>query len=196
MIRVVLEHEAIQEELANQSRNDPLTGLFNRRAFADELTRRIDRLEREQLPGTLMIIDVDGLERLNKSAGLDTGDAALSALASLLRATFRPADLLGRLGSDEFAAWLDGADDFAAAERAEALRVGGASILADIAAGHEPALSVSIGIGTRWPGSGEEIEIADVSGGPHPARHQEHRPRTMARVALGTVLRRSRARSG
>ena len=159
LIRVVLEHEAIQQEMSDQSRNDPLTGLFNRYAFLDELARRIDRLEREELPGTLLIIDVDDLDSLNERAGLEAGDAALCALASLLRATFRPADLLGRLGSDEFAVWLDGADELAAAERAETLRLEGARKLAGFAADHGQSLSVSIAIGTRWPGHGEEIAM-------------------------------------
>lgn len=158
VLRVVLEQEAIQEEMFNQARTDPLTGLYNRRAFADELARRIERLEREELPGTLLLVDVDGLDALNHAAGVTAGDGALCAVAALLRATFRPADLLGRLGGDEFAAWLDGADDFAAAERAEALRSGGAARLAEHAGAYALALSLSIGIGTRWPGRGEEID--------------------------------------
>jgi diguanylate cyclase (GGDEF)-like protein len=159
LIRVVLEHEAIQQEMSDQSRNDPLTGLSNRRAFLDELARRIDRLEREELPGTLLIIDVDDLDSLNERAGLEAGDAALCGLALLLRATFRPADLLGRLGGDEFAVWLDGADDLAAAERAETLRLESARKLAGFAGDHGQSLSVSIAIGTRWPGRGEEIDM-------------------------------------
>ena len=159
LIRVVLEHEAIQQETSAQSRNDPLTGLIHGGAFLDELTRRIDRLEREELPGTLLMIDIDNLDSLNERAGLEAGDAALCALASLLRATFRPADLLGRLGSDDFVVWLDGADDLAAAERAETLRLQGARELACFAADHGQAFSVSIAIGTRWPGQGEEIDM-------------------------------------
>jgi GGDEF domain-containing protein len=77
----------------------------------------------------------------------------------LLRATFRPADLLGQLGSGQFAVWLDGADDLAAAERAETLRLEGTRKLACFAADHGRALSVSIAIGTRWPGDGEEIDM-------------------------------------
>jgi len=158
VLRLALEQEAIHEELVSQSRSDPLTGLFNRRALLEELARRIERLEREELPGTLLLIDVDGLDALNRAAGLDAGDAALGAVATLLRATFRPADLLARIGSDEFAAWLDGADELAAAERAEALREGGTTRLAEIAGAYALSLSLSIGIGTRWPGRGEEID--------------------------------------
>jgi len=162
IIRVVLEHEAIQHELLNHARTDPLTGLFNRAAFLEELARRIDRLERENLPGTLLIVDLDDFSELNDRIGIAAGDSVLKATAALLRATFRPADLLGRIGDDEFAAWLDGADYLAAAERAEALRLRGLDPGLDPAAGAEAAglhgVSFSIGIGTRWPGGGEEIE--------------------------------------
>ena len=47
LIRMVLEHETIQQEMARQARTDPLTGLLNRRAFLEELERHIDRLDRE-----------------------------------------------------------------------------------------------------------------------------------------------------
>ena len=158
IIRVVLEHESIQDEMLRQSRADPLTGLFNRGAFVDELARRIDRLERENLPGTLMIVAMDDFRHLNDRAGIEAGDAALCGTSSLLRATFRPGDLLGRLGGDQFGVWLDGADELAAAERADALCVQGRCQLAHFARGEPNGLSWSIGIGTRWADSGEEID--------------------------------------
>jgi diguanylate cyclase (GGDEF)-like protein/PAS domain S-box-containing protein len=158
IIRVILEHEAIQREMARQARTDPLTGLLNRRAFMDEMARRIDRLEHETLPGTLMFIDVDHFKMLNDCRGHDIGDEALCIIASLLRATVRPTDLVARLGGDEFALWLDGADEFAAAERAESLRVNGPRLLEHLRNGHELALTVSTGVATRWPGQGEDIE--------------------------------------
>ncbi len=48
IVRVVLEHESIQREMSRQARTDPLTGLLNRRAFIEEIGRRIDRLDRER----------------------------------------------------------------------------------------------------------------------------------------------------
>ncbi|MCW3474833.1 sensor domain-containing diguanylate cyclase [Limobrevibacterium gyesilva] len=160
IIRVILEHDAIQREMARQARTDPLTGLFNRRAFLDEMARRVDRLERDGLPGTLMFVDLDNFKALNDCRGHDAGDEALCITGHLLRQTVRPSDLVARLGGDEFALWLDGADEFTAAERAESLRVEGPKALAHLTAGHDPAaLSMSIGIATRWPGQGEDIEM-------------------------------------
>ncbi len=158
LVRVILEHEAIQQEMARQARTDPLTGLLNRRAFIEELTRRIERLDREAVPGTLMFVDLDNFKRLNDARGHDAGDDALCIVANLLRAAVRPADLVARLGGDEFALWLDGADELVAAERAELLRVEGPCALAHLCEMHGPDLSMSIGIATRWPGRGEDID--------------------------------------
>ncbi len=158
IMRVILEHEAIQREMARQARTDPLTGLLNRRAFMDEMARRIDRLDREALPGTLMFVDLDNFKDLNDTCGHDAGDEALCLTASLLRATVRPTDLVARLGGDEFAMWMDGADDLTAAERAEYLRLHGPLMLEEVTKGSGLRLSMSIGIATRWPGREEELE--------------------------------------
>ena len=158
LIRTILEHESIQREMARQARTDPLTGLFNRRAFMDELARHIDRLERDGLPGALLFIDLDHFKALNDSCGHDAGDEALRRTAQLLRNSTRPTDLIARLGGDEFAVFLDGADEFSAAERAEQLRATGPQALAELTAGRSARLTMSIGIATRWAGQGEDVE--------------------------------------
>jgi diguanylate cyclase (GGDEF)-like protein len=158
IMRVVLEHEAIQRELARQARTDPLTGLLNRRSFVEEVNRRIDRLDREDLPGTLMYVDLDHFKRLNDCCGHDVGDEALVQTAALLRKTVRPADVVARLGGDEFALWLDGSDELTAAERAERLRLDAPEVLAACLPPSAPALSTSIGIASRDPHMAETLE--------------------------------------
>ena len=158
VVRVVLEHEAIQRELARQARTDPLTGLMNRRAFLEEAGRRLARLDREGLPGTLVFLDLDRLKPLNDRLGHEAGDAALVLTAGLLRRTFRPADLVARLGGDEFALWLDGSDELTAAERAERLRTGLPAELAHLTAGEARGMTLSIGIASRHGGSTEDLE--------------------------------------
>ena len=155
---MVLEHEAIQRELARQARTDPLTGLMNRRAFLEEANRRIDRLDREDIPGTLIFIDLDRLKPLNDRMGHEAGDNALMLTAGLLRRTFRPSDLLARLGGDEFALWLDGSDELTAAERAERLRNAFPAEMAHLTAGDPAGMTVSIGIASRPGGSGEDLD--------------------------------------
>ena len=158
IVRVILEHEVIQREMARQARTDPLTGLLNRRAFQEELARRLERLDREELPGTLIYVDLDRMKGLNDNFGHEKGDEALVRTAKLLRDITRPTDLVARLGGDEFAIWLDGADQFTAAERAEALRLAAPDALqVDTPAG-PVSVTLSIGIASRAAGGPEDID--------------------------------------
>jgi len=159
IVRVVLEHEAIQREMARQARTDPLTGQLNRRAFREEIARHIDRLEREGLPGTLMYVDLDHFKQVNDRFGHETGDIALRAAAALLRDLVRPTDLVARLGGDEFAVWLNGADHLTAAERGEWLRLNAPAALANAVEGADPPLTLSVGIASRPAGSAEDIDM-------------------------------------
>jgi diguanylate cyclase (GGDEF)-like protein/PAS domain S-box-containing protein len=159
IVRIVLEHDSIQRELARQARTDPLTGLLNRRSFLEEMSRRVERLDREGIPGTLMFVDLDYFKTLNDACGHEVGDEALTLAAQLLRDTVRPADLVARLGGDEFALWLDGSDELTAAERAERLRLGAPGYFARELPPGAPALSMSIGIACRRAGDAEDLEL-------------------------------------
>ena len=153
VLALILEHQAVEREMARQSRTDHLTGLLNRRGFLEELPRHIDRLEREQLSGTLVLVDLDGLRAVNERLGLPAGDRALTALAKILRIAVRPTDLVARLGADDFALWLNGADHMTAAERAEDWRKVVPERLADAIGAAIPRLTLSIGIAARPVGS-------------------------------------------
>lgn len=158
LIRMVLEHEAIQHEMARQARTDPLTGLLNRRAFLEEMARHIDRLDREDQPGTLMFADLDHFKPVNDRLGHEAGDQVLLHTAALLRNTVRPSDLVARLGGDEFALWMNGADHMTAAERAEKLCQDVPRELRLITGDAGPDTAMSIGIATRLAGSNEPID--------------------------------------
>jgi diguanylate cyclase (GGDEF)-like protein len=155
LIRMVLEHEAIQVEMGRQARTDPLTGLLNRRAFLEDMARRIDRLDRDDQTGTLMFVDLDYFKAVNDRLGHDAGDQVLQCVANMLRNTLRPTDLVARLGGDEFALWMDGADHMTAAERAERLCAEVPRELRTIVGTEEPTPTVSVGIATRSSGSDE-----------------------------------------
>jgi diguanylate cyclase (GGDEF)-like protein len=157
ILRVILEQGAIQREMSSQARTDALTGLYNRRAFLEELPRRIDRLERENGTGTLMYVDLDGLKGVNDRLGHEMGDAAIRLAATRLRDAARPTDLVARLGGDEFAVWMDGADRLTAAERAELLCHGMPGLMLNTPAG-EVKLGFSIGVAERPCGAFEDVD--------------------------------------
>jgi len=159
LIRMVLEHEAIQREMARQARTDPLTGLLNRRAFLEEMTRHIDRLDREEQPGTLLFADLDDFKQVNDGLGHEVGDQVLLSTANILRNKMRPSDLVARLGGDEFAVWMNGADHLTAAERADYLCKEVANTLRELtAAGGAAPPTVSIGIATREAANHEPVD--------------------------------------
>jgi diguanylate cyclase (GGDEF)-like protein/PAS domain S-box-containing protein len=92
-----------EERLMYLSIHDPLTGLYNRAYFEDELAR----LERSRkFPVSVLVADLDGLKRINDQYGHAAGDQALCKAARLLQSAFRAEDGLARIGGDEFAVLL------------------------------------------------------------------------------------------
>ncbi|MEI6450328.1 MAG: PAS domain-containing protein, partial [Actinomycetes bacterium] len=89
---------------------DDLTGLANRRCFYDSLEKAVSLARRHGSPLALVSLDLDGLKRVNDSAGHEAGDEALTSFAALLAALCRIEDLPGRLGGDEFSVLLPGID--------------------------------------------------------------------------------------
>jgi diguanylate cyclase (GGDEF)-like protein len=132
---------------------DRLTGLPNRRWFLDEADRHIDRLDQDRAIGTLVLIDIDDLRRINLLGGRTQGDRVLVRIASHLRSMVRPSDVVARIGADEFALWQDGMDHLTAAERAESLC--SRRLFQDLPNGHE--VTFSIGIASRPPGNAEDV---------------------------------------
>jgi diguanylate cyclase (GGDEF)-like protein len=158
VIRMVLEHEAMQRDMTQKARTDPLTGLLNRGAFLEEFARHATLVDREHQPGTLMIAHLDHFATVNEAMGQAAGDEVLKRTADLLRKIFRPTDLIARLGGDEFAVWLNGADHMTAAERADFLRDAVPAELAELIGPDLPSVTVSIGIAGRNPEDGETID--------------------------------------
>lgn len=106
------------QELENLADTDPLLGIYNRRAFARELSRTLAMVERYGTPASLVFADLDNLKIVNDEMGHGAGDAALSHVASVLKANIRETDSLGRLGGDEFGIILLQADESRALDKA------------------------------------------------------------------------------
>jgi two-component system, cell cycle response regulator len=90
------------DRLRHASTTDPLTGLPNRRAMSDRLQSEWRRAARYESPLALLLIDIDGLKRVNDERGHSGGDRLLRSTASAIRQTLRATDFGARWGGDEF----------------------------------------------------------------------------------------------
>lgn len=95
--------------LSEQAATDELTGALRRGAGYAAARAEIERAHRTGAPLTLAIVDVDGLKRINDSAGHLAGDAVLRRVAGELGGAMRPYDVLIRFGGDEFLCCIGGA---------------------------------------------------------------------------------------
>jgi diguanylate cyclase (GGDEF)-like protein len=116
------EIRTLQSALEEEAIRDPLTGLYNRRYLDETFGREIRRAEREKVPLSLLMLDIDHFKRLNDSYGHPAGDAVLRELAAVLQAGVRAGDIACRWGGEEFALLLPAASAKSALERADALR--------------------------------------------------------------------------
>ena len=102
-IRFAIERQRLLAELNTKSLVDPLTSLYNRRAFFALADRQIRVANRSQRGLLTLFIDVDNFKQINDSLGHQAGDRVLQEVANVLRVTFRHSDILARMGGDEFA---------------------------------------------------------------------------------------------
>ena len=116
---IAIQRVAEEEKLRYLSAHDALTRLYNRTYFEEEFAR-LER-GRESTVSTL-IADVDGLKAVNDTQGHDAGDVLLQRAAVVLTAAFRSEDVVARIGGDEFAVLLPGADRPAVKKAQERLR--------------------------------------------------------------------------
>ena len=85
---------------------DPLTGMFNRRGFAEACARVIEREAKAGRPVTVMILDIDHFKSINDRFGHPAGDEILKLFSAVVVNSLRISDLSGRIGGEEFAALL------------------------------------------------------------------------------------------
>lgn len=94
------------DALTEQSLEDPITRVGNRRHWEERLSEEVDRAMRSRMPLSLLLVDVDNLKKLNDTHGHGFGDRALAIVGDVLLATCRSRDVAARFGGDEFALLL------------------------------------------------------------------------------------------
>jgi diguanylate cyclase (GGDEF)-like protein/PAS domain S-box-containing protein len=97
------ERKRFDDHLSFLADHDPLTSLYTRKRFVEELGREMARAHRSGAGGAVVLVDLDDFKYVNDSQGHRNGDRLLTSLAQLLRQTVRVNDLLARLDGDEFA---------------------------------------------------------------------------------------------
>ena len=108
-------------DLFRQAYHDSLTGLLNRRAFEEELERVVAERRHGGLGHALLYLDLDQFKIVNDTCGHDAGDELLRQVSLLLSGQMRAADILSRLGGDEFGAILENCTREAALRVAEGM---------------------------------------------------------------------------
>jgi len=150
---------AVETELRHLATTDVLTGLANRRHFLDQVGLALARQQRHDTPSALLMLDLDWFKRVNDRYGHATGDIVLRHVATVMSASLRRVDLLGRLGGEEFAILLPDTEAAGAQEFAERLRQEVAAQPAVTPAG-EISITVSIGVTSFVPQDGIDTLLA------------------------------------
>ncbi|MDA1054356.1 MAG: GGDEF domain-containing protein [Planctomycetota bacterium] len=162
MAQIVEANERLQQRLNNaeatlqdqaeeitaymcEARTDTLTKLPNRRAFDDELSRRMSEWRRNEAPVNVVILDIDHFKMFNDRFGHAAGDAVLVEVARVLQAATRESDLVARLGGEEFAVVLGGVEASEARRAAERIRTA-VAVTAFRYEGKSLSITVSCGV--------------------------------------------------
>ena len=147
----LLDNARLFEQVRHLAVSDPLTGLANYRRLLDVLENETERTNRTSRSFSVLLLDLDGLKKINDNFGHLVGSRAICRLADVLRIHCRAIDTAARYGGDEFALILPEAQEDEARRVANRIR----EVMAND--DEQPPLSASIGISV-YRGDGERIE--------------------------------------
>jgi diguanylate cyclase (GGDEF)-like protein len=150
----VTERKRRERRLTELASRDVLTGAWNAR----RLTQELDWLQRSGGAGSLLALDLDGFKRVNDTLGHAAGDELLRRVATAVQGCVRRADLVARIGGDEYAVFLAGATPAEAQQVADKIRSAVAAVWPLGIPG-----GVSVGISAAGQGAGDALGRADRS---------------------------------
>ena len=132
-------------EITARSETDTLSGLFNRRGFEDRVDRLLATALRAGVPATMVVADLDHFKAINDSHGHEAGDRVIRVFADVLGAAANARAVTGRLGGEEFAVFIPGADLATGRLYAEGVRMAFAN-LAISGLSRDQRISASFGV--------------------------------------------------
>ena len=98
----ITDMKKIEEQLHKSSITDEMTGLYNRRGFFALAEHNLKMITRSNSRSFLLYADMDNLKKINDNLGHKEGDAAIIAISTILKETYRETDIIARIGGDEF----------------------------------------------------------------------------------------------
>jgi diguanylate cyclase (GGDEF)-like protein len=141
-------------ELESQANTDALTGLGNLRNLQSELAQMLETQKRYGHPFGVLLMDIDGLKRVNDSLGHQAGDRLLMQVAMALQRSIRSVDVAARLGGDEFCVLAPEQESAGAVQLGERLAN---AVVEEVSVGADPPVGLSIGV-VSCPEHGDDAE--------------------------------------
>lgn len=170
------------QQMSRLASTDSLTGLPNRHAFMERADQAVQYSRRQRQPLSLMMIDIDHFKQINDRWGHASGDDALVVFARTARGVMREYETIGRLGGEEFAMILPGAELEAAIQAAQRLRLAVSDAVVD-ADGATYSMTVSIGVVAVQSGEDLSAALARADRALYAAKHAGR-----DRVEAGSML--------
>jgi diguanylate cyclase (GGDEF)-like protein/PAS domain S-box-containing protein len=122
LVTDITRRKAVENKLQYLNQHDPLTGLYNRHYFLQELGKAVAQAKQGKTTAAILFIDLDHLKSINDALGYATGDRLLIRIAKLFRERLGEDAILSRFGGDEFAALLHNKTAAQVAQNAEAIK--------------------------------------------------------------------------
>jgi len=153
---VSIENARLYETLQRLAVTDPLTKLFRRNYFEEQMEAELGRCRRYGRPLSVMMLDIDHFKSVNDTYGHAAGDAVLQGLSGLLRRYARKDDLLARYGGEEFVAYLVETDEEGARLAGERVRQGAENQEFILPDGRKLKITISVGTAS-FPSDADDV---------------------------------------